>query len=252
VKELHFGEGVFVKFLERGKGAVTIRAGVRDFVPGELALAVCAEGDYFLVRIVSCDYRRLISVSDQDLRDDGFASRREALDRLRVFYPKLGYRSLVTVIRLEVLERIEEEEEERMLKKIFVLGPENPDPAVSERLTAYVAGLESRGHRVVWLSREEQNLADGVGVFTAKWIADAASNADEIHIWWDSAEDSVWTAFSLGVLFSLLREGAQKSVVLVNPEDVSYTPGKDLGNVVLALISGSVARRRSPQGTIIS
>jgi len=109
MKELHFGEGVFAKFLERGAASVTIRAGVRDFAPGEEVVAVCAEGDRYLVKIVSCEYRRLISVPERDLRDDGFASRREALDRLHAFYPKLTYRSLVTVIRLEVIGKIREE-----------------------------------------------------------------------------------------------------------------------------------------------
>jgi hypothetical protein len=109
-KELRFGEGVFAKFLERGEAAATIRRGWRDFEPGEKVIAVCAEGDRLLVRIVRCDYYQLISVPIQDLQDDGFTNRREALECLRRFYPDLTYRSIVSVIRLRVLARIAEEE----------------------------------------------------------------------------------------------------------------------------------------------
>lgn len=105
-KELHFGEGVFAKFLEKGEGAATIRAGERDFEPGKLVVALCAEGDRFLIQITSCEYYSLRHVPGQDLLDDGFSDWRDACRGLRRFYPELNGGSVVSSIRFKVLARI--------------------------------------------------------------------------------------------------------------------------------------------------
>lgn len=109
LRELHFGAGVFESSLEKGEG-VTIRKGWRDFEPEGLVEAVCAEGDRFLIKITSCGHWRLSNVPLEDLLDDGFADRNQALDALGHFYPDLEMLSAVSSIRFKVIARIAGEE----------------------------------------------------------------------------------------------------------------------------------------------
>lgn len=103
-RELLFGEG-FVEALENGRKRITIRHGWRDFEPGELIEAVCAEGDRFILEITSCVVYQLCTVPEKDLRDDGFTDYRDAHSVLQRFYPDLTSRSAVSVIRFKVAAR---------------------------------------------------------------------------------------------------------------------------------------------------
>lgn len=104
LKELLFGEG-FVEVLERGLKQITICRGRRDFTPGEVVEAVCAEGDRFLLTITSCEVYRLSEVPREDVRDDGFRNIFALFVGLGNFYPDLEWTDEVSVIRFKVIAR---------------------------------------------------------------------------------------------------------------------------------------------------
>ena len=83
-----------------GLKLISIREGHRDYVVGQPILIGCPTANWAVMadctEVTHCQLR---DVSLDDIFDDGFSSREEALLGLQQFYPKLNMDSDVTVLK---------------------------------------------------------------------------------------------------------------------------------------------------------
>ncbi len=120
------------------------------------------------------------------------------------------------------------------MARIFIICPvREVPPEIAERIRAYVAGLEAKGHKVHWPQRDtDQTDPHGINICITN--CDRIIAAREVHIWFDPTSHG--SDFDRGILFALLRLGFRKKVVLIN--SVEPTPHKSFANVLLALADG--------------
>jgi|SRR5688572_10258867 len=122
------------------------------------------------------------------------------------------------------------------MSAIFLICPvRNASPEATERVKAYVAGLESGGHRVHWPARDTAQ-DDPIGTRICVDNASAMLVASEVHVWFEASSQG--TIFDAGMLFMALHLGFEKRVVIANPEALTPTAHKSFQNVLLALANG--------------
>jgi len=120
-------------------------------------------------------------------------------------------------------------------RSIFLICPvRGASPEVTERVRAYVAGLEADGHQVHWPPRDTAQ-DDPIGTRICRDNARAMLAAEEVHVWYDASSQG--TIFDAGMLFmSVVMLDFWKRIVVANPEDLTPTDGKkSFNNVLLAL-----------------
>ena len=82
-----------------GKKKITIREGYRDYKSGPVMLCCHLDPWVVMADITSVKYCNVSEVTTEELKADGFTSKRNLLEGLRNFYPSLNWDSPVTVIR---------------------------------------------------------------------------------------------------------------------------------------------------------
>jgi len=86
--------------VEEGRKAITVREGHRDYRPDKPVMLCCHIEPWCLMAdITEVRHCRLAQVTDEEIRDDGYADLDAMLADLRRFYPAIGPDSPVTVIR---------------------------------------------------------------------------------------------------------------------------------------------------------
>jgi len=120
--------------------------------------------------------------------------------------------------------------------KVYLICPvRNCSEEVSKQLNDYVEGLESNGYKVHYPPRDVDQNMSGRDICYAH--ANAMSDCDEVHVWWDP--DSKGSHFDFGMAYILTVVKGIKFVVANNFEE---TPHKSYGNVLLEL-SGKILNR---------
>lgn len=91
--------------LVSGAKRATIRVGDTGLKAGDEVFVHC--GGYLLgkVRIVGVSRKRVKDLTEEDARKDGFASLEELLGALKRHYPRMGKRTVVSVVEFEWIER---------------------------------------------------------------------------------------------------------------------------------------------------
>jgi hypothetical protein len=84
-----------------GKKLITIREGHRDYTNGPVLIAASNYSWVLMKQIVNVRHTTIDELTIQELNDDGFYTKQEAIDCLKQWYPNIGLNSAVTVIRWE-------------------------------------------------------------------------------------------------------------------------------------------------------
>jgi len=122
------------------------------------------------------------------------------------------------------------------VKKVFVICPvRNVSEQTKKTIGDYVLGLEHKGVKVYWPSRDT-NQDDSVGINICQDNREAIYTANEIHIWFDSSSQG--SLFDIGMTFAFIRN-SDKKMVLINQDKVLSTPHKSFQNVLLWLARAS-------------
>lgn len=98
------------KYLERlldGSKLTTIRAGNVRYRPGDVLIVHCGGLVLGRAKILRVERKKLIDLSEEDARKDGFGSLRELLQALKQHYPNLKRDTPLTILEFEWVERFE-------------------------------------------------------------------------------------------------------------------------------------------------
>ena len=106
IPELTFGEGLMNPTL-RSEKKITIRnyrPAAHDFTKGETVIGVFKDGLNILLRITADTEKKPFSeLTDDEAREDGFKSAKNAFRGLKSYYPDLQKSDTAAIIRYEVL-----------------------------------------------------------------------------------------------------------------------------------------------------
>lgn len=105
-KRLNFSKEYLKKLLS-GKKLMTIRRGKRKFEVGDEVEIYCGGKKIGKVKIISVRYKTLPEINLEDIRKDGFRSKRKLKKALRKHYRKLRKNDIFTLIEFEWVEKIE-------------------------------------------------------------------------------------------------------------------------------------------------
>lgn len=86
---------------ESGHKTVTIRQGHRDYQPGKVIFACPEVGWSTAKEITEVKHTTPRCCEKQDYRDEGWKSRKNMVEDIQRFYPKLTMDSQITVIRFK-------------------------------------------------------------------------------------------------------------------------------------------------------
>jgi len=98
------------KYLEdliSGRKLTTIRLGNLRYRPGDVVLLYCGGLVLGRVRITHVERKKLIDLTEEDARADGFPNLRELLKALRQHYPSIRANTPLTLLRFEWVEKFE-------------------------------------------------------------------------------------------------------------------------------------------------
>lgn len=108
---------------------------------------------------------------------------------------------------------------------VFLICPvRNANNEQKERMENYILDLENSGKTVYYPARDTDQI-DSIGFRICEDNKSAISNAEEIHLFWDSSSSG--SLFDLGVAFAL-----GKKLTIVNEEEVEMTLGKSFANMI--------------------
>ncbi|RLF05237.1 MAG: ASCH domain-containing protein [Thermoprotei archaeon] len=93
--------------LLRGSKTCTIRLGNIKYRVGDTVLVYCGGLVLGRVRITGIERKKLIDLTEEDAKLDGFSSLYELLKALRQHYPNIRANTPVTVIRFEWIEKFD-------------------------------------------------------------------------------------------------------------------------------------------------
>jgi len=99
------------KYLEEllnGSKLATVRAGNVKYRPGDIVLVHCGGLVLGRAKIARVERKKLIDLSEEDARKDGFSSLQELLKALRQHYPNLKRDTPLTILEFQWVERFEE------------------------------------------------------------------------------------------------------------------------------------------------
>lgn len=91
----------FISEVRRGNKTSTVRPGTKLFEPGLLVLQ--SDKEMLTVRIVDTIHKKLSDLTDDDARRDGMNDADALRKSLMCIYPRLGPKSMMTIIRFELL-----------------------------------------------------------------------------------------------------------------------------------------------------
>jgi len=110
--------------------------------------------------------------------------------------------------------------------KIFLICPvRNATEEQKNKMNKYIENLEIEGNKVHYPARDTNQNDETGGWNICNTNKNAILEADEIHIFWD--DQSKGSLFDLGIAF-----GANKKLVVVNPESIDTTNTKSFHNVI--------------------
>jgi hypothetical protein len=98
------------KYLEEllnGSKLATVRAGNVKYRPGDIVLVHCGGLVLGRAKITRVERKKLIDLSEEDARKDGFSSLQELLKALRQHYPNLKRDTPLTILEFQWVERFE-------------------------------------------------------------------------------------------------------------------------------------------------
>jgi hypothetical protein len=99
------------KYLEEllnGSKLATVRVGNVKYRPGDIVLVHCGGLVLGRAKIARVERKKLIDLSEEDARKDGFSSLQELLKALRQHYPNLKRDTPLTILEFQWVERFEE------------------------------------------------------------------------------------------------------------------------------------------------
>ncbi|MEM3936606.1 MAG: ASCH domain-containing protein [Thermofilaceae archaeon] len=97
----------YLQDLLSGRKTATIRLGSVRYRPGDVTLVHCGGLVLGRVRIKSVERKKLIDLTEEDARIDGFESLRDLLVAIRQHYPNIRANTPLTVLRFEWVEKFE-------------------------------------------------------------------------------------------------------------------------------------------------
>jgi len=97
----------YLNDLLSGSKLATIRAGNVKYKPGDVVLVYCGGLVLGRAKILRVERRKLIDLTEEDARRDGFSSLRELLKALKQHYPNIKRDTPLTVIEFEWVEKFE-------------------------------------------------------------------------------------------------------------------------------------------------
>ena len=97
----------YLKELLSGSKLTTIRAGNVRYRPGDIVLVYCGGLVLGRARILRVERKKLIDLTKEDARRDGFSSMQELLKALKQHYPNIRRDTPLTLIEFEWVERFE-------------------------------------------------------------------------------------------------------------------------------------------------
>ncbi len=106
-KRLNFSKEYLKKLLS-GKKLMTIRRGKRKFEIGDEVDVYCGGKKIGRVRITSIKYKTLPEINLEDIKKDGFKSKRKLKKALRKHYRKLRKNDIFTLIEFEWIEKVKD------------------------------------------------------------------------------------------------------------------------------------------------
>jgi len=98
------------KYLEEllnGSKLATVRAGNVKYRPGDIVLVHCGGLVLGRAKITRVERKKLIDLSEEDARKDGFSSLQELLKALKQHYPNLKRDTPLTILEFQWVERFE-------------------------------------------------------------------------------------------------------------------------------------------------
>ena len=97
----------YMQDLLEGRKLATVRLGRVRYRVGDVVLAYCGGLVLGRVRITGVKYKKLIDLTEEDARRDGFANLRDLLKALRQHYPNVRANTPITVITFEWVEKFD-------------------------------------------------------------------------------------------------------------------------------------------------
>jgi hypothetical protein len=97
----------YLNELLSGSKLTTIRAGNVRYRPGDIVLVYCGGLVLGRARILRVERKKLIDLTEEDARRDGFSSLQELLKALKQHYPNIRRDTPLTLIEFEWVERFE-------------------------------------------------------------------------------------------------------------------------------------------------
>ncbi len=97
----------YLKELLSGSKLTTIRAGNIKYKPGDVVLVYCGGLVLGRARILRVERRKLIDLTEEDARRDGFSSLHELLKALKQHYPNIRRDTPLVLIEFEWVEKFE-------------------------------------------------------------------------------------------------------------------------------------------------
>ncbi|MCD6371144.1 MAG: ASCH domain-containing protein [Candidatus Aenigmarchaeota archaeon] len=106
MKRLNFSKE-YLKKLLRGKKLMTIRRGKRKFEIGEEVEVYCSGEKLGKIKITKVQIKKFSEINSEDIKKDGFRSKRKLKKALRKHYKNVKASDLFTLIEFEWIERKE-------------------------------------------------------------------------------------------------------------------------------------------------
>lgn len=97
----------YLQDLISGSKQATIRLGNLKYRPGDVVLVYCGGLVLGRVRITQVERKKLIDLTEEDARKDGFYSLQELLKALRQHYPNIRANTPLTLLEFEWVEKFE-------------------------------------------------------------------------------------------------------------------------------------------------
>ncbi len=145
-------KGEYVEPLLSGRKRATIRAGV---VKPRYSEVIIHGGGRPVAKAVieGVEVKKLRELSDSDARLDGFSSREELVDALKRTYPGLGDDDPVTILKLRVVKRLDEDAGEDPYMGL--------DPGDIARIALrYLEGLNEDERRILRLLTQTNSIRE--------------------------------------------------------------------------------------------
>lgn len=93
----------FVPLILSGKKRTTIRRGIKSYPVGSLVELTVERQHFAFAKVRKVVVKRLLEISEEDARADGFESKEELIGKLRKIYGEIDEKEFVTVVHFELV-----------------------------------------------------------------------------------------------------------------------------------------------------